>query len=455
LVETELDGSDPAWRWVDLETQRIEIADAENAALVILDAASLLPRGWPAPSPGNVPLEGLGSTDITAEVTDLPPPRLPDKRQADRLRIATDQASDTLVRASALTKFHRGRFPNQINPGNPFAANRDFGAEARLVASVLQTAMSWRLVEQDYDGAALCCRNLLAAARAFGDEGTIIHQLARLAIAASAARSLERLLAQGQYPDAILADLQQLAKEARQAGSLINVLRWERAYQHELLTSMTANRPSGSRPPDLWGRVQEALSKDNLRHHMSRSAVVKNHARVLSYTTALIEWLKQPSPDRQQRLAQMQGEATAASRENDPYAVDAVLFVQVVVAWEKFVERWLRNEALLVTAETAVAAERYRLRHGDWPESFEQLAPDFLAAVPGDPYLQGSPIRVKRVADGLVIYSVGPDRQDDGGNLLRVGPPWRGKDIGGSSHRTRKSRFGRRLPCWARRASKR
>jgi hypothetical protein len=65
-----------------------------------------------------------------------------------------------------------------------------------------------------------------------------------------------------------------------------------------------------------------------------------------------------------------------------------------------------------------VAVERYRLAHHGWPESLRVTIPDFLKRVPIDPY-DGRPLRYRRLAHGVVIYSLGPDRQDNGGNLDR------------------------------------
>jgi hypothetical protein len=44
----------------------------------------------------------------------------------------------------------------------------------------------------------------------------------------------------------------------------------------------------------------------------------------------------------------------------------------------------------------------------------EQLVPDFIAWLPVDPF-DGKPMRMKRTDHGLVIYSVGHDRVDNGG----------------------------------------
>ncbi len=61
-----------------------------------------------------------------------------------------------------------------------------------------------------------------------------------------------------------------------------------------------------------------------------------------------------------------------------------------------------------------LAAELYRRRNGDWPAGVDQLSPRYLPAVPVDRY-DGRPIRY-RVVDGRpVIYSIGVDRDDDGG----------------------------------------
>ena len=39
-----------------------------------------------------------------------------------------------------------------------------------------------------------------------------------------------------------------------------------------------------------------------------------------------------------------------------------------------------------------------------------------LDGVPADP-IDGAPLRYKRTADGVVIYSIGNDRKDDGGDV--------------------------------------
>jgi hypothetical protein len=64
----------------------------------------------------------------------------------------------------------------------------------------------------------------------------------------------------------------------------------------------------------------------------------------------------------------------------------------------------------------AIAAERYRLRHGHFPSELQALVPVFLSAGPLDP-MSGQPLRYRTNATGgFVLYSVGEDGRDDGGD---------------------------------------
>ena len=60
-----------------------------------------------------------------------------------------------------------------------------------------------------------------------------------------------------------------------------------------------------------------------------------------------------------------------------------------------------------------VAAKRYQHKHGRLPERLSALVPEFLPAVPEDPF-SGKPLNaVHREKFGLVIYSVGFNQVDD------------------------------------------
>jgi hypothetical protein len=69
------------------------------------------------------------------------------------------------------------------------------------------------------------------------------------------------------------------------------------------------------------------------------------------------------------------------------------------------------DEALL-----ACALERYRLAHGEYPDKLDALAPEFISGLPHD-VIGGEPYKYHRTADSFVLYSVGWNEIDDGGQI--------------------------------------
>jgi hypothetical protein len=63
-----------------------------------------------------------------------------------------------------------------------------------------------------------------------------------------------------------------------------------------------------------------------------------------------------------------------------------------------------------------IALELYHREHGAWPQSLNDLSPRWLPSVPVD-RITGEPLHYKIVDDRPVVYSVGIDRDDDGGRV--------------------------------------
>ena len=64
--------------------------------------------------------------------------------------------------------------------------------------------------------------------------------------------------------------------------------------------------------------------------------------------------------------------------------------------------------------ECVIAMSRWRAKHGEWPGSLDMLIGEYLDSVPLDPF-DGQPLRYEVTDDGPVLYSIGPDLEDDGG----------------------------------------
>ena len=81
-----------------------------------------------------------------------------------------------------------------------------------------------------------------------------------------------------------------------------------------------------------------------------------------------------------------------------------------------FFRRMVQSEMERELAVSAIALKRYRLRHGAPAPSLAALVPEFLPHVPPD-VMDGGELRYRLNTDGTwILYSVGEDGVDDGGD---------------------------------------
>ncbi len=91
---------------------------------------------------------------------------------------------------------------------------------------------------------------------------------------------------------------------------------------------------------------------------------------------------------------------------------------------------WLPNSTLVLhdynircafrMAEAALAAGRYHRKHNRWPQSLEDCVPEFMPAVPMDPFTPAEPVRF--AANPARIYSAGAKGQIINGCYERTNP---------------------------------
>jgi hypothetical protein len=77
-----------------------------------------------------------------------------------------------------------------------------------------------------------------------------------------------------------------------------------------------------------------------------------------------------------------------------------------------------RHMARCDSARVALACLRYRTKHGRLPATVAALTPDFLEALPPDPFT-GKALHYRRDAEGFVVYALGENKKDDGGDTER------------------------------------
>jgi hypothetical protein len=107
----------------------------------------------------------------------------------------------------------------------------------------------------------------------------------------------------------------------------------------------------------------------------------------------------------------------------DPADLDPRFVIsQSVTTLSRFLKRMMIMESGRQMAVTAVALKRYQLRFGTYPADVSDLIPDFLPAVTRDP-MDGKPLRYRLNPDGtFLLYSVGQDGTDDGGDVQPASP---------------------------------
>ena len=407
----EMDRLEPGnWRLEDLEAKRRAVPDEQNAALVVMKVRRQLPRPWPAPS------QERSTRSVDKWIEELPPEvRLYDPLP-DELRRELDQVRPALDEARPLANLTQGRFP--------LAGKRAAGLEEQEVPQVVK--LLWldavrRAEGGDADGALASCRGALVAARSVGDAPTLMAMPVRITCQPVAVKGLKRALAQGEPSEEELRAAQRLLQDEAAQPLLEIALRGERGGWLQAQEAVVAGELTWEALVD-GPRDTPSLTERVLGPLMAR----KTAPVLLRTQTEWINIAKLPLEEWQRRFTEA-AQKVAAWRDSDQYAERMVSFILPAV--NRMSESFLHSQARLRTAAAALAAERYRRAHGRWPESLDALAAaGFLERVPADPF-DGKPLRFRRLADGVVIYSAGPDLSEGDGRAKRKKPLDPGSDL--------------------------
>ena len=94
------------------------------------------------------------------------------------------------------------------------------------------------------------------------------------------------------------------------------------------------------------------------------------------------------------------------------------LYRQLVLSWKSFDGAIGRKESHQAAVVTIFACQIFYREHGMFPETLDELVPDYLEALPADPYgKKGETIHYLKMPEKIIVYSVGTNGIDDGGNL--------------------------------------
>jgi hypothetical protein len=266
------------------------------------------------------------------------------------------------------------------------------------LSRMLKLQLRVRALEGDIEGAIASLEAIAAASRALNQQLVAVKYLVSLRIAEMAEQEALTLLNQHQLIDDQLAQMQAILTRLDPKGGLTPALCGERAYGYHLFHHL------GS----LDDEKHSPLAKYD--GQLIRPVDCQTY---LQWTRELIDYSKQDFPaalDHAQKFDARVNALTDRPIERLWHVTSLLLIPASPTIFKTCGLEIARKEATVA----AIAAERFSLKYGAYPNSLRDLVPEFLPVAPIDPFT-GDGLRLA-VGDGeLLIYSFGPNRKDDGG----------------------------------------
>jgi hypothetical protein len=410
-AEARADQLDPDWRLDEIEARRAVIPEDENAVVRVRAARARLPKRWPPNTFGDA-------------WQDHPVPALLDREQISILRAEMGEVVAAVTEARRLKEMRRGR-PVAVPDENPLNTHIPDVQPAREIAKLLAADALLRTQDGDLDGACESCRAALIAGCSLGDDPFLISFLVRCACRDMAVRALERMLAQGEPSEGQLLAMTKAVEDELPEPLLLYGLRGERAMIHDLSVKVERRQIAlgslsggpgncDTRPPEGWEHVSNLWVIPRVR---------RGHAELLETLSDAVEAAKLPPEQQGPTMEKIYARQSAMSPFDSPY------YFLLYPHLKKSVPANSRGVARLRCTLVAIALERYRRKHGRWPAILADLRPDFLPNVPLDPF-DGQALRYRRDDQGVIVYSVGEDGKDNGGDRQTLNTFKDGTDLG-------------------------
>jgi hypothetical protein len=316
--------------------------------------------------------------------------------------------------------------------------------KCRGFASALSARAMLHLDEGRYDDAwqdLLACHRL---GRLVSRGGTLIEELVGIAIDAIAARAdlvyLERARMDARQIKDRLRDLQRLPPMSPVAE---HIDLGERFMFLDIVMMVARGGPrllegfAGGRPPKaLSPEEKEALAKidwdpalrtgNRWYDRMAAAMRLKDRGARQEELEKLYREVKalkaSLSKDQMEILAQALLGLTQQAPKTIGKTIGDVMITMLVPAVHKVQQAEDRAAQTQRNLEVAFALAAYRADHERYPEKLEALAPNYLAAVPGDLF-SGKALVYRPSEKGYLLYSVGVNGMDDGGRSYEDNPP--------------------------------
>ncbi len=256
----------------------------------------------------------------------------------------------------------------------------------------------------------------LAMAQTLEDDPCMVSQLVRVALGRDAMKLIQRGMNEVKWSNADLIRLQTGLREFQFPSALKDVLLGERASA--FTACYDPLKMAGGKYNPTPEEVRVMLTRPPQR--------VADAAKILEIHRGLLESSEKPWSESIRAGQKVEAEVDALGK-SPTSQLTYIMTLLFVPATSYTAQSFAETAAWRDSADAAIAAELYRRKHGKRPEELVDLVPAFLPQIPNDPFTDMS-MKMKLSADGLRVYSVGSDLQDNGGNLSDRMTP--GSDVG-------------------------
>ncbi|MCI0705442.1 MAG: hypothetical protein L0241_30650 [Planctomycetia bacterium] len=381
-----LDATEPGWRLDAILAERAKNAPRpeQNSAQAVLDIAERIPKeSRDLHHAGDEVWPGKYSTNH------LPPQKA--------VEVFLKRGRETAgVRAEAIRLREKRSGQYQIHfKDDPLSTLLPHLEKARNVAALLELDACLAGLEKKPNRGILAARAALAVGRSIGDEPLLISQLVHMACAKIGAQSAMQVIAWGE-PTEGLAELQAELLEEADFPFFRHGIRGERAMIDKMFTGLD----NGTITIDQ-ALMYFQIGKPGPQHYAAfrtyRAFIPGDHAKSLDLLTQYAEAAKLPPHEQLPALRKV------VMPKGPPDDFRYIITRLMIPACDKVAEASLRTRADLLSAATCIACERFRLKHGRWPNDLAELTPAFLPAVPMNPF-DGKPIRYRKFEDRIAVY---------------------------------------------------
>jgi len=374
--------------WAEVLAARQSIPDEENSALILLEAFKQF-----APPEGACQLVLLCGSGWTGGAR-----HSEDVRKLTAAHLGANRAALATIRRAAV--FRQGTYPiGQALDIERFCKDSLVGLRHAFSLCHMEACYDAGSGDAERAARALVCGRRTVAS--IGQGALMIEVLVRIAGEGIWAAAVQRTLELCELPADGLQDLRgEIAQEDAQL-SLHLAFRGDRSPELVELSFVWASELPWSTREGLPWRLRELIPSQRHKDALLYYDVMDQGADICRLPLSE----RCAAAARLEKVAQKQLERAQVLHTRSAISLPTIA---------RCFEAEVQAHAALRVADAALAAEQWRLEHGHWPDSLDQLVPELLDEVPDDPFWKEK-IRYRGTEDGVIVYSVGPDGQDDKG----------------------------------------